>query len=153
MRLLLVLTFFWLGLTSPAEAHAVGMEVKIQGDAILVEVFFDLGEPAAQAKIRIEDENKKVIAEGITDDKGVCYLPKPAAGKYQVFANAGAGHATQSPLQVVDPYAKVETKENFVPMAPGKAQLEQNTDWTTIAIGIGGVALFALILKFMTNRR
>ncbi len=89
-----------LALPLVASAHAVGIEAKLKGKTVAIEAYFDDDTPAADAKITVEDESKKVIAEGTTDAKGGWSFPVPQPGKYTVLLDAGFGHSTKTTITV-----------------------------------------------------
>lgn len=84
-------------LLSPMSAFAHKLEIvaKLPADApteLRVEVGYDDGTPAEGATVTLTDRAGKPVAEGATDDKGVCVLERPKAGWYTLTADDGAGH-------------------------------------------------------------
>jgi uncharacterized GH25 family protein len=119
-------------------AHAVGLEAKIVGENVVVEVFFDDDTPAQKAKVRIEDGAKAVIAQGVTDEKGTFTFAKPKAGTYRIIVDAGAGHATKSTLEIT---------ETPVPMTDEPTR-DEFTGWQRYgkaAIGIAVIVVLSLL--------
>ncbi len=83
-----------------AQAHAVGVEAKLQGHRVIVETFYDDDTPAVAAKVRVIGEDGAAVAEGKTDDKGRWSFPTPLPGKYQIAIDAGAGHRAKTTLTI-----------------------------------------------------
>ena len=75
-----------------ASAHGLFAECKIEADIVRVSAYFDDDTDATGAKVRVLDADKRVRAEGTTDEKGKWSFPRPTAGKYRVEVDAGAGH-------------------------------------------------------------
>jgi hypothetical protein len=73
-------------------AHDLGIEVSLRVDRIDVEVFYDDGSPAAQARIRVINVDQSIVFEGKADPEGRWHCPRPQPGSYLVTANAGDGH-------------------------------------------------------------
>jgi hypothetical protein len=65
-----------------AYAHDLQGRVTVLPDSIKVEAWFSDGTPAQGASVSII-RNKSQVAYRITDDTGVCYLPKLSPGSYQ----------------------------------------------------------------------
>ncbi len=87
-------------LAGRAEAHALGAECKLNGNKVDVEAYYDDDTAARDAKVRVEDSDKKVITEGRTDKAGKWSFPRPKAGRYLVIVDAGAGHRTQVKITI-----------------------------------------------------
>src|SRR5205085_2177382 len=83
-----------------AEAHALSGQCKLVGNQVQVEAYFDDDSPAADAHVRVLDGAKGEIAKGRTDAKGGWSFARPAAGKYIVVVDAGAGHRTDIAMTV-----------------------------------------------------
>lgn len=92
MRIVLALMGAVFLAASPTLAHDLGVEVRIRGDLVRVEVFFDDGGPGAKARIQVMDANDRVIAEGQADAAGVWSFPKPVSGTFRLTADTGDGH-------------------------------------------------------------
>lgn len=91
--------------TSPAFAHKLIVDARVKGDRIRVEAFYDDDTPAQKAKVIVENEEKKVVAEGRTDDRGLWSCPLPVPGIYVVRAES-VGHAAKETLVVAEPSTK-----------------------------------------------
>jgi nickel transport protein len=86
---------------SRASAHDLQAVVKLLPDVVRVEAGFDDDTPAEGAKVTITDAAGNVVAEGKTDDRGVCDLPKLAPGKYTAKVES-IGHADTVDFEVSD---------------------------------------------------
>lgn len=89
MHLTLILL---LGLAS--HPHKLCAKVELQGERLQVEAWFDNDMPADGAKVKML-AGTKTLHEAVTDDRGLCTLPTPAAGQYLIEVNAGGGHRTE----------------------------------------------------------
>jgi len=127
-------------------AHGVDAEWKQIDEKISVEAFFDTGGPVREARVQIVDDNKMVIASGVTDADGKCTLRAPNAGKYQLIVDAGAGHRRVWPIAVVGTLPpEVEapsTKQADVEPPPASSRRAELTrfPWERVAIGCGIIA-------------
>lgn len=88
-------------LTAPrADGHALGAECKQNGNRVELEAYYDDDTPARDARVRVEDTDKKVVGEGRTNGNGRWPFAKPAPGKYVIIVDAGAGHRTQLKITI-----------------------------------------------------
>ncbi|MCI0379495.1 MAG: carboxypeptidase-like regulatory domain-containing protein [Gemmataceae bacterium] len=140
-------------LFSPAGvwAHALGVECSLRGGKVHVEAFYDDDTPASFALVEVRDSGKKLIANGKCDVKGLWSFEAPPAGKYEVFVNAGAGHAVQKALTVP------ATSPAPVDESPKLIITEQTREGFTgfplikVGIALGTLALFTI--AFLIARR
>src|SRR5262245_20291821 len=86
--------------SAPVQAHALGAQCKLQKDCVEAEAYYDDDTAGRDAKVRVEDADKKVVSEGRTDAKGFWMFPRPQAGKYLVVVDAGAGHVARVRITV-----------------------------------------------------
>lgn len=82
-----------------ASAHDLRAVVKLLPESVRVEAGFDDDTPAEGAKVTITDAAGNVVAEGKTNDRGVCDLPKLPAGKYWAKVES-IGHADKVEFDV-----------------------------------------------------
>jgi hypothetical protein len=106
-RLLVLLLALAAVALSPAaaRAHDLRLVVKLPADeptVVVLEAGFDDDAPAEAATVTLIDAEQYIIAEGKTDERGVCRLPRPAPGKYTAKAVA-IGHRDRVPFEVVGP--------------------------------------------------
>ncbi|VTU01267.1 unnamed protein product [Gemmataceae bacterium] len=90
---------------APALAHDLRLVVKLPPDeptVVVLEAGFDDDTPAEAAAVSIVDAEQYIVAEGKTDDRGVCRLPRPGPGKYTAKAVA-IGHRDRVPFEVPGP--------------------------------------------------
>ena len=140
MRFLLPLLLL-LVLPLAASAHAVGIEAKLKGGTVSVEAFYDDDSPAADAKITVEDESKKLIAEGTTDAKGAWSFPRPRAGQYTVRLDAGFGHAAKTTISIPE-LPPPENPEAPISISEGPSR-ETFTGWTRVFGALAGLGMIA----------
>ncbi|MCS7020569.1 MAG: carboxypeptidase-like regulatory domain-containing protein [Gemmataceae bacterium] len=85
----------------PVLAHALEAVVRVMADQIVIEAGYDDETPAEQARVVVWDEQGQVVAEGRTDARGLCRLPRPAAGRYRLEVTA-VGHRTTVDFEVAE---------------------------------------------------
>ena len=86
---------------SPAFAHKLLIDCRVKGDNVHVEAFYDDDTPAQRAKISVEDSEKRIVAQGRTNERGVWTCSLPAPGNYTVRAES-VGHAASESLTIAD---------------------------------------------------
>lgn len=131
--------------TNVATAHALGVQAKLKDGKIHVEAYYDDDSPAIKTKIKIM--NGKEIASGVTDEKGLCTFDAPAPGKYEIHADAGAGHRASTTITVPGATPTTEPKKE-TPISSG-ATREEFTGTPWLKIGIGMSAIGVLCVAFM----
>lgn len=99
----IVITGLLLAVPEIASAHAVDLDARLRGDHVVVEVFFDDNAPASNARVQVVAEDGETIMEGRTDEKGVWSFLTPPPGKYQIAADAGAGHLAKKTITIPPP--------------------------------------------------
>ena len=130
-----------------ASAHGLFAECKIEADIVRVSAYFDDDTDAAGAKVRVLDADKRVHAEGMTDEKGKWSFPRPTAGKYRVEVDAGAGHRHAVTLTIPADPGDVPATD-----APSR---EENTQfpWRKLALGLGIITIAAVGLRWSLRKR
>jgi nickel transport protein len=139
MRISIALAIL-LTLTSPACAHRLLYDHRVDGSELRVEAYYDDDTPAQQARVTISLEGT-TVAEGRTDDRGVWICPKPPPGTYTVRIE-GVGHATEGPLEIADhPVPAPEADDRTA---------RTSTPWRRIGLGVGiiaGVTILGYVLR------
>lgn len=141
----------------PVAAHALGAECKIRGGRVELEAYYDDDTPGSQARVVVQDEARKTVAEGKTDDKGMWNFPLPPPGRYRVRVDAGAGHAATVTLTVPGSKEGPTTSggENGVPPAEDKSGVASDgptrTEFTRfplgrVALGLAVIGLLSVVL-------
>jgi hypothetical protein len=132
--------------TSPAFAHRLHVDLKLAGDQVRVEAFYDDDTPAQEAKITVT-QGDQTIAEGRTDEKGVWTCAKPAPGTYLVRAES-VGHAAKDTLIVRE-------SNQPPPSEPTSATAERarhtQTPWGRLAAGLAVIG--GLWIAWIISRR
>ncbi len=142
----------------PAFAHRVLMAFASRGDQIVVEAFFEGDVPAGMAKVKVVDEVNAVVAEGLTDAKGIWTFAAPKSGDYIVHLDAGAGHRARKKLTVPIVERKSESspikgnaKAPSDPPTVESKEEQTSTPWGSIALGLviiaGASAAFLLVSR------
>lgn len=138
-RLILSLTVL-AALGTNLSAHALEPRTYVIGNDLFVEVLYDDGTPAIQAKIRVTDSSGAQLAEGVSDDMGKAILAAPPDGKYLIHVDAGSGHRVQMKLNVArDPNMKL-------PPPPARS----GYPWVKVTIGL--VLLLAIVIGIWVAR-
>lgn len=129
--------FLW---CSPAFAHRLHVEARVtENYQLRVEAYYDDDTPAQDARITIS-RGDQLIAQGLTDDKGVRTFPCPSPGTYTVRAQS-AGHADTATLVVPQPAQAAKTSP---PPPEDDRASRTRTPWARLAAGlaiIGGLWL------------
>jgi hypothetical protein len=144
-----------LAAAAPARAHALHAECKLHGDRVTVEAFFADNTPAASARVSVMAKDGPEVAGGRTDEKGVWSFPKPAAGKYEVTVDAGAGHRTQVRMTVPTEtaVATMSPKPDELLLTAGPTREELSRfPWLRAALGVAAVGGLA-VLWWLANRK
>lgn len=143
---------------SPVWAHGLGAECRLRGGQVEVTAYYDDDTPAAGARVRLLDERKQEVVAGRTDAQGRWALPAPAAGKYEVVVDAGAGHRTTRTLTVPAGAAASTDAERSDPDAPvisdGPTRAESTRfPWGNLGLGLGLIAGGALVVYALARRK
>ena len=139
-----------------ASAHAVGVEAKLRGNTVHVEVYYDDDTPAASASVVVEDETGKVVIEGTTDNKGEWDFPTPPAGKYRVKVDAGAGHGAKTTITIPPgstlPIATPVDAE-IISTGPSRSIFTGPERWLMMALGLGLIAAATVAWRYVARLR
>jgi hypothetical protein len=117
-----------------------------------VEVFYDDDTPAINAKVQVLDANEKVTLSGTTDTQGRWTFATPAAGKYEVRADAGAGHRAKTSLAV--PVVAESPAPVAISDGPTREEFTR-FPWLKVAIGVavlGGIAVAFMIAPSLRKK-
>ena len=132
-----------LALPAFAQAHAVGVEAKLVGEAVRIEAFFDDDTPADGAKVTVRDGANALVAEGVTDDKGVWSFAVPPAGKYAVRVDAGGGHAATAVVTIPER----ATSTTAISDGPSRESFTGWQRWATAGVGVALIAAGTWLVK------
>ncbi|HVK16000.1 MAG TPA: SpaA isopeptide-forming pilin-related protein [Fimbriiglobus sp.] len=123
-----------------ARAHKLEIEAKTDGAAVRVVAGYEGDEPAEGAKVTLTDAAGAVAAEGTTDAKGLCVLPRPKAGTYQLAVDDGAGHRAELTLPVPESEAEVT------------ARTEQRNRWLMATLGLAAIAGGTAVTRLLRRK-
>ena len=129
---------------STTYAHKLIVDAQIRPDApttLSIETHYDPDEPAEGVKITVQDGDGKMVAEGKSDAKGVCQLPRPTGGTYRIIADDGQGHRAEMSLEVPASEAEVV-----------KVKSERRNPWLMSAVGISMIAVAVAGLRRRRKR-
>ncbi|MFO0879641.1 MAG: carboxypeptidase-like regulatory domain-containing protein [Gemmataceae bacterium] len=158
--LVVMLVLINLMFLAPGEAwgHGMGAEARLKDGQIHIEGYFDDDTPAAEARIWVEDAEKKRIAEGRADARGRWSFPAPAPGRYRVTLDAGGGH--QTTISITVPASTADgaptpdgTTERPVRVSEGASREEfTRLPWKSLAAGLVLIGLAAWLLPRLLRR-
>lgn len=141
LRLLLTLVFL---AASPmwAQAHRMTADVLVQGNQVQVIAGYDDDMPAEQATVTIKNSTEEVIAEGTTDDSGLCLLPRPAAGTYTIITNDHAGHLVKVTIEIPEDLASA-------PVTTGSVKNDRRV---MALLGFCGIGVITMTMRKVLRR-
>jgi hypothetical protein len=142
----------------PAHAHALGANGKLRDGKIEVEAYYDDDTPARNATVRLFDSDRREVATGRTDTKGVWLGPQLKPGLYEVVVDAGAGHRCTQKITVPALASSPEPTEPIEPAAPllsdGPTREEfTRFPWLKLGMGVGLIAAVGVALVGLARRR
>ena len=158
MRRLLPMLVLLIAIPQMALAHAIGLEAKLKGTTVAVEAYYDDDTPAAEATVTVEDaDDKRVIAEGKTDTKGVWSFTCPAPGNYIVRIDAGGGHAAKTTITIPSPATALSPPEDGAPVrespsvslsdGPSRETFTGPMRWAMAGIGLVAIGGLTILLR------
>ena len=156
MNLRIVAALVSLVAPSLAEAHGIGVEVRLKGDRLAVEGYFDDNTAATDATVKVTTEGGETIAEGKTDAKGLWSFPAPPPGKYRISLDGGGGHLARATLTV--PGRAPSLQATPAPVTPevvvsdGPTRADGGRRWLLLLAGLGIIGLFAAAARWLTRR-
>jgi hypothetical protein len=123
-------------------AHAVGLSCKVVDKLLKVEAYFDDDTPAIEATIVVRNERNEIVAQGKTDERGMWACERPAAGRYEVSVDAGAGHRAKQQLTVSELPGESGTPIPDADAGPTRDDFTR-VPWARLAIGLGLIFIVA----------
>jgi hypothetical protein len=136
--------------TPLAWAHSIGFSCKLLGDLVRVEAYFSDDTPAIAAHVVVRNEQNAIVAEGRTDDRGVWIFARPAAARYDVTVDGGAGHRLTQKLTIPELAPQPESQEKAVGDGPLRSEFTR-VPWLRLAIGLG--IIFFLAVGWLARAR
>lgn len=100
--LYLFMSFAFVALASPAQAHKVVAAVYENGRTIEGEIGFSNGDMAANATVEVFDDAGNRLGEAQTDTDGVFEFTPKSAVTHVFRANLGAGHVAETVMDKAD---------------------------------------------------
>lgn len=140
---------------APALAHDLRVVVKLPADeptVVVIEAGFDDETPAEGAAVSIVDSESYIVAEGKTDDRGVCRLPRPGPGKYTAKAVA-IGHRDRVAFEVVGPPKPDAPAADAAPAAFTEFRGERLNRAIGLTAGVGGLLLVSGAYWWLRGRK
>jgi hypothetical protein len=128
--------------SSPAWSHNLSATVKIDANQVRVKALFDDGSVAPDARVVVRGQDSAVVFRGTTDSDGLCLMPVPRPGRYQLEVNAGGGH-------LADIHFTIHAAgTGSVPLESNAPQEEEFTrfPWVKSGVGVGVIGLISLAL-------
>jgi hypothetical protein len=133
-----------------ALAHSIGFSCKLLGNIVRVEAYFSDDTPAIDALVVVRNEQKDIVAQGRTDDHGVWTFFRPAAARYEVTIDAGAGHRAAQRLTIPEQLSQAESQENVVSEGPMRDDFIR-IPWLRLTIGLA--IIFTLAVGWLGRAR
>jgi hypothetical protein len=124
---------------APVLAHGLGATYKHNGDRIELEAYYDDDTAAQDARVRVEDELRQLVAEGRTDEQGRWSCARPAPGKYRIVVDAGGGHRKVLDLEIPGGDSASPATVASVPAQRSRAEFTQ-FPWLRIILGMAAIA-------------
>jgi hypothetical protein len=135
------------------QAHALGVQAKLKDGKLHVEVYYDDNSPAIKATIKVM-KGKDEIKTGVTDADGHWSFEAPDAGKYEIHADAGAGHNAKTTLTIPGAVAGIDENKTSVIIGDSPTREEfTRTPWLEIAIGVGVIAMLCVAFLLASMMR
>jgi nickel transport protein len=136
-------------------AHGIGVEVKLQGNTVRVEAFFDDDTAASEAKVKVTALDGPFALQGVTDKEGHWSFPIPAPGKYRVAVDAGSGHLAQTTLTIPASSAPIleaskpslEAPEVTISEGATREDRTGSKRWRMAGLGVGMILAVGIILR------
>jgi hypothetical protein len=144
-RLLVVLAAAVIVVLAPgrASAHDLKVTVKVQKDAVVVEAGFDDDTPAEDAAVVILDAGGKEVAQGRTNERGVCRLSELPSGIYTAEVEL-AGHRDVVRFEVAAPEF-LDAPVEYIRSRPNKT--------IGLAAGVGALLVLSLVYWWVRLRK
>ncbi len=129
-----------------ALAHALRARWEVAGDQLVVHAFFDGGDLAGDAKVRLLNQDGAEFRQGRTDSKGTWTTPKPPDGVYQLIVDAEDGHLCKHTLRLGS-FEGAESQQ-------GGHQLQdaEHFPWLQLLIGVSAISGFAFAFWYARRR-
>lgn len=127
-------------------AHDLQAVVRIEAEAVKIEAGYDDETPAEEARVTVLDGERKTIASGVLDERGLWSFPRPAAGSYLVVVEI-AGHRDR--VEFVIPGASTGKSES----APSPATYSNWRLDKRLGLAIGLVVILGSTLAYVLFRR
>ncbi len=129
-----------------ALAHALHARWEVAGDQLVVHAFFDGGDRAGDAKVRLQTEDGAEFRQGRTDAKGMWSTPKPPDGVYRLIVDAEDGHLCKYTLRLG------QTGEADTSQGGDDPTDAERFPWLQLLIGVAAIAGFAFAFWFARRR-
>lgn len=82
-------------LSHTALAHKLNVFTYTEGDQLVIESYFADGKRVQNGKIKIYNDKRELINEGVTNEKGQYQFKPPVMSDMRIVIDAGMGHATE----------------------------------------------------------
>ena len=127
-----------------ADAHAIGVQATLRGEAVLVEAYFDDDTPVRGARVTVAGPDDARVAEGRTDDSGTWSFAVPPPGEYRVTVDARDGHLKRTRITI--PVSGASEPGHFQRVTDDPARDEFTAfPWQQALLGCGIFAAVGLI--------
>lgn len=157
LRSFVIVIFVGMAWASDAFGHAIGVEVKLLGNTIQVDAYYDDGTPARSAPVTIrETEDSPALLKGETDAAGRWVVAAPKPGKYLVMVNALDGHVARTSIKIAEPATTLEVAqgqfEESISDSPSREEFTTFPWWKLLA-GLAFCAIVSGVAWFRTHQK
>lgn len=124
-----------------AAAHGLDMTRTLANGVLTVTLTYDDDQPCGGAVVKVLNAGGEVVAEGKTDDKGVCVLTAPLPGEYTIRAKTDDGHAAKGALTISADPAPPETVSTRPPRL------------LYLGLGLAGIGVATVVFFWLGRRK
>lgn len=97
---IIVICFILIAVSPSAFAHKVNIYAYVEGDTVFTESYFPDGKKVQNGKVKVYDENGKLLLEGVTDIHGQLNFNCPPNHKLNIVLEASMGHRDEYALKL-----------------------------------------------------
>ena len=130
-------------------AHGLDLTCTFRGGNVVVEAYFDNGDPATDAAIKLVDSRNATVAEGRTDAEGKWSFSMPAPGNYRVVLDTPDLHRAEKLLE----FTLGELHEGQILSKGQSRQAFTGYRWVKVIIGVVAIAIFGFAFQFALRKR
>jgi hypothetical protein len=123
-----------------ARAHDLVISWSVHDVEFRVSVRFDSDDPAEDCAVTLLDDAGRIVQKRMTDANGIVTFAKPESGRYQILADAGAGHVKRVTVEM-DRREIAESKNISI------------SKLLNVVIGLGLITTITMIVMQLRRKR